>query len=100
MDVASLIVLPSFDVTLEMLERDRVHLKPAAGNSYLKHLLQSIQSSMPASVPSSSDVLLLDEFTNVASESDDDIESVEDEDRLGAILKIVRSNSKMLSAVR
>jgi hypothetical protein len=83
-----------------MLERDGVHLKPAAGDSYLKHLLQSVQSSMPTSVPSSSDVLLLDEFTNVASESDDDIESVEDEDRLGAILKIVRNNSKKLSAVR
>lgn len=98
MGMPSLVLLPRFDVTLQMLESDGTHLNPAAGDLFLSHLRQSIQSALTSSTDV--DVTVVDEVTNVGSDSDDEDPSVESEDRLEAILKIVKSNSKKLSSVR
>ena len=43
MDLASLVVAPTFAVTPEMLEADKVHLVPAAGDQFLTQLNQHLQ---------------------------------------------------------
>lgn len=100
MGLPSLVVIPAFDVTAEMLEADGIHLKPSSGDSFLQHVRDSVQSVVKAS----EDVTLVGEVATVQSESDsddDDVQSVANtEDRLGAILRIVKSNSKRLSSVR
>jgi len=99
LDLPSLQVVPAFEVTLEMLEADGVHLIPSAGDQFLNHLNRHISSSLA----SSADVTLVDEINTIlSSDSDDDMSSnvEESDDRLGAILKIVKSNSKKLSSVK
>ena len=98
MDLVSLAVLPQFVVTSAMLESDGVHLNPTSGDLFLGHLCQNVQ----ASINSPSEVTLVEEIVS-SSESDEeevDAASVGDDDRLGAILKIVKSNSKRLRSVK
>ena len=95
----NLVVGPVFDVSAEMLEADGVHLLPAVGAAYLGQVRQFVA----AALTSPEDVTLVDELQNlVSSDSDDDVLSVmgDEEDKLGAILKIVKSNSKKLSSVK
>ena len=92
-------LVPSIDVAPEMLEKDGVHLTPPAGDLFLRQLglnLTSVLSSL-------ADVTLMDRSNSQDSaSSDDEIQSVAEggDDRLGAILKIVTSNSKKLSSVK
>ncbi len=96
MEMPSLSPLPRFDVSPQMLKSDGTHMNPSAGDLFLYHLRLSIQSALT----SLADVTVVDEITNVGSRSDDkDLPSLEGEDCLVAILKIVRSNSKKLSSV-
>ena len=95
----NLFVIPVFEVSAEMLEADGVHLLPAVGGAYLAHIRQFVA----AALTSTDDVTLVDELQNlVSSDSNDDVESLtgDEEDKLGAILKIVKSNSKKLSSVK
>ena len=99
LDLPALLVIPAFEVTPEMLEADGVHLVPAAGDQFLNHLCRNVSSSLA----SSADITLVEEITNImSSDSEDDASSnvEESDDRLGAILKIVKSNSKKLSSVK
>ena len=95
----NLVVGPVFDVSAEMLEADGVHLLPAVGAAYLGQVRQFVAAAL--TLPE--DVTLVDELQNlVSSDSGDDVLSVmgDEEDKLGAILKIVKSNSKKLSSVK
>ena len=99
MDLPALLVVPAFQVTLEMLEADGVHLVPSVGDQFLSHLSRHVSSSLA----SPADVTLVDEINTILSSDSDDDESSnvgESDDRLGAILKIVKSNSKKLSSVK
>ena len=99
LDLPALLVVPAFQVTLEMLEADGVHLVPSFGDQFLSHLSRHVSSSLA----SPSDVTLVDEINTILSSDSDDDESSnvgESDDRLGAILKIVKSNSKKLSSVK
>ena len=92
-------LIPSVDVTPEMLEKDGVHLTPPAGDLFLRQLGLNITSALS----SLADVTLMDQSSSKDSlSSDDDVQSVADgdDDRLGAILKIVKSNSKKLGSVK
>ena len=96
----SLSVIPPFVVTSAMLEPDGIHLNPASGDLFLNHLCQSIQTTV-----SSSELTLVEEEVEVVSSSESDDEDMEaasvgNSDRLGAILKIVKSNSKRLRSVK
>jgi len=86
-----------------MLETDGVHLKPVYGDQFLAHLRQTLTDflALPAPVLPAPLIPLVD-FANIeSSEEEDDVRSVpDDEDRLGAILKIVKSNSRRLSSMR
>ena len=92
-------LVPSIDVAPEMLEKDGVHLTPPAGDLFLRQLglnLTSVLSSL-------ADVTLMDQSNSQDSaSSDNEIQSAAEggDDRLGAILKIVTSNSKKLSSVK
>jgi len=100
--LSNLSVLPPFNVDDDMLEVDGVHLLAPIGDQYLAHLGVCLTSLLS----NSSDVTLVGEVTNLVDQSDSDDEdasSVAEDaagDRLGAILKIVRSNSRRLSGVR
>ena len=99
LDLPALLVVPAFQVTLEMLEADGVHLVPSVGDQFLSHLSRHVSSSLA----SPADVTLVDEINTILSSDSDDDESSnvgESDDRLGAILKIVKSNSKKLSSVK
>jgi hypothetical protein len=102
--LTSLRVLPSFAVSLEMLESDGVHLKSVSGDLFLAHLRQSLSDllSIPAPAPARDFIPLVDFATLESSEEDDDdVRSVaDDDDRLGAILKIVKSNSRRLTSLK
>jgi len=92
-------LVPSIDVTPEMLEKDGVHLTPLAGDLFLRQLGLNITSALS----SLADVTLMEQSSSHdLSSSDDDVQSVveADDDRLGAILKIVTSNSQKLSSVK
>jgi hypothetical protein len=98
MDLPTLTVLPSFNVTSEMLELDGVHLNPASGDLFLQHLCSSIKEVCQ---PPSDVTLVNDVDISSDEDDDDDVQSVRvREDRLGAILRIVKSNSEKLSSVR
>ncbi len=92
-------MLPAFEVTDEMLEGDQVHLVPAAGDAYLSHLSQCLATCLNTG---SDDITLIDEFTPLGSSGDEDSETAADDssDRLGTILKIVKSNSRKLCSVK
>ena len=97
MKLASLTVTPPFVVEASHLEADGIHLTPAAGDLFLASLGNFLRSD------SSSDVTLVDEYIGLEDESSDDGASSvpeSEEDKLGAILKIVKSNSKRLSSVK
>ena len=87
-----------FDVTPEMLEPDGVHLIPSAGDLFLSQLSQNVA----AILNSTADVTLVEEINNVESGSSDEEmgSTADDGDRLEAILKIVKGNSKKLSSVQ
>ena len=92
-------LIPSIDVTPEMLEKDGVHLTPLAGDLFLRQLGLNITSALS----SMADVTMMEKSSSQDSaSSDDDVQSVVEagDDRLGAILKIVTSNSKKLSSVK
>lgn len=92
-ELSSLALASEFIVTPAMLEVDGVHLKPASGEQFVASLLQSVMNLQESRI----DVTLVDDLMVV---SDDDASSVPDEDRLGAILKIVKGNSRQLSSIR
>ena len=99
MALPNLRLVPSVDVTPEMLEKDGVHLTPPAGDLLLRQLGLNITSALS----SLADVTLMDRSSSPdLASGDDDIESIAEggDDRLGAILKIVTSNSKKLSSVK
>lgn len=91
---------------------------PTSGDAFLKHMQLCIQAQMNQSPPvlsvppvssvppsgSSVDFIPLTDDITIESSSDEDVQSEADvdgneEDRLGAILKIVKSNSRRLSGV-
>jgi hypothetical protein len=85
-----------------MLESDGVHLKPAASDLFLSQLGQTVTAALHPS----SDVTLIGEYATVNSSDDDDDDdevpsvATAPEDRLAAILRIVKSNSQKLSSVK
>lgn len=87
-----------------MLEADRVHLIPSAGDSFLAHISSGI-GVLLGSAAETDDVTLVDAFIPLdsgdsdSSDDNDDV-SVKKGDRLGAILRIVTSNSRKLSSVK
>ena len=100
MNLTSLMVSTQFVVEAAHLEADGIHLTPAAGDLFLA----SIGNFLRSESSSSPDVTLVDELIDVDESSDDgdgasSIAETE-EDKLGAILKIVKSNSKRLSSVK
>jgi len=100
--LTNLSLLSPFVFDVDMLEVDGVHLLAPIGDQYLAHLSLSITSFLSAS----SDVTLVGEVTTLVDQSDSEDEDASsaagdvEGDRLGAILKIVRSNSRRLSGVR
>ena len=99
MDMPALLVTPVFAITLEMLEVDGVHLVPSNRDWFFSHLCQHVSSSLASSF----DIFLVKEInTIVSSDSNDNMASnVKNSDKhLGAILKIVKSNSKVISSVK
>ena len=101
MSLPSLMVVPAFTVTPEMLEVDGVHLTPPSGDMFLKQLCTDVLASLHTS--DTNDVTLIDEFMQVASSassSDSEPAASEGEDRIASILKIVKSNSKKLGSVK
>jgi len=98
MDLGTLLVLPPFDVESSMLELDGIHLKPASGLQFVNHLGSGIQARLSVSM----DDTMVNQDILMTSDSDEEVQAVTDgeDDRLGAILKIVKSNSKRLVAIR
>ena len=103
MDLPNLFVTPPFVVLPEHLEADSIHLTPAAGSLFLCSLGLFLRAE------ASSDVTLVSEQVNLEESSDSDSTDGDgstsncpdgDEDKLGAILKIVKSNSKRLGTVK
>ena len=79
----------------EELESDQIHLKSVVADRFLVNVAQSISSVLSAAA----DVTLIDVDQ---SEEDPDIviEATNPEDRLEAILRIVKGNSQKLNVVR
>ena len=100
MNLTLLMVSSQFVVEAAHLEADGIHLTPAAGDLFLASIGNFLRSESSLSP----DVTLVDELidVNVDESSDDGESSVAEteEDKLGAILKIVKSNSKRLSSVK
>ena len=99
--VSNLLVAPPLVVEDVHLEADGLHLTPAAGRFFLETLSKAISAELTALA----DVTLVDatgtEDGEVSeSEVEELPESDAESDRLGSILKIVKSNSKVLSAVK
>ena len=97
MELPTLSVLPHFVVAPDHLEPDGVHLTPAAGALFLSCLNTSLRSDVESDVTLVDQPIVVDE-----SSDDDDVSTVldNDEDKLGAILKVVTSNSKRLSSIK
>jgi hypothetical protein len=100
MQLPNLSVTSPFIVGSDHLESDGIHLTPAAGDLFLLSLGNFLREGI-------SDVTIVSESVNTLETSedddDDDMGSVApdtDEDKLGAILKIVKGNSKRLRTVR
>ncbi len=108
LNLPSLRVVSHFDVTLEMLEADGVHLKPSAGDLFLQQLCQSTQIAVslpptaPTDAPGADNPDIVDIADTEAASADDDDDEVQalPSDRLGAILRIVTSNSRRLAGVK
>ena len=101
LNVPNLFVTPPFAVEDVHLEPDGVHLTPAAGRLFLDSLGVAITTELT----SLADVTMVenqdsDEGEASPSEVEEVSESDAETDRLGSILKIVKSNSKVLASVK
>ena len=103
MSIPNLFVTPPFIVDDIHLTSDGVHLTEAAGRLFLT----TLGSAITTELASLADVTMVEnvgseEGEASASEVEEVVESDNDSDsdRLGSILKIVKSNSKVLSSVK
>lgn len=99
--VPNLLLVPPLVVEDADLESDGVHLTPAAGRAFLS----SLSGSVSTELSSLADVTLVDDAGQEdgevsGSEVEELPESDSEADRLGSILKIVKSNSKVLAAFK
>jgi hypothetical protein len=125
MDLPNLQVTPPFAFDVALLESDGVHLNAVTGAAFLKFISLSIQGTLggaktaaatladtdtatPADTDADATLVVINSGDEDDGEAEDDLESVvtsesdsaSESDRLGAILKIVQGNSKLLKTVR
>ena len=101
LNVPNLFVTPPFFVEDVHLESDGIHLTPAAGRLFLESLGNAITSELA----SLADITMVESNSTEdgevsASEVEEVPESDSETDRLGSILRIVKSNSKVLASVK